>query len=290
MKLNIVRSSILDFPRKTLPQDLWVYEDPEDLPKMKPELREFILEEAEKAADEFGVDIEEVRIYGGAASYQWAPGTDLDVSVTIKWPDDTTEEDVVDLQAKFKGMEEKDYKGYPLHLFLKNPLEKTETADAVYNITDDEWILPPLILPQGFDPDEYFAPMIRVAERKAKKFDELIGTLRRSWRSLKKASEAREQARDTEEVEERIEVEKKIVKETIEKLSCEFIKVRESRTELHEKLNERMRQDVNVGRFERFQEPEIIWKYLDRAGYNDYLWKLYKLESQGELDDILSQY
>ena len=290
MTITFVRSSILDFPRKTLPKDLWVYDDPNDLPQMKDDVREFILNKAEEAATTFDLKIDEVRIYGGAASYQWAPGTDLDVSVTIDWQGDETQEDVTDLQGKFKALEEIDYKGYPLHLFLKDPVEKAETADAVYNITDDEWILPPLVLPQGFDPDEYFAPMIRVAENKAKKFDALIGELRRSWRLLLKSSGAKEVAREPEEVEERIAAEKDNVKRVIEKLAKEFIKVRENRTELHQKLNERMRQDVNIGRFERFQEPEIIWKYLDRAGYNDYLWKLYKLVSEDHLDDILAKY
>jgi len=286
----MVSSSILDFPRKTLPADLWVYEDPKDLPKMKPDLRDFILQKAEEAAAAFDIEIEEVRIYGGAASYQWAPGTDLDVSVTIKWDDDISPEDVTALQAEFKELEEVDYKGYPLHLYLKDPSESTETADAVYNITSDEWILPPLILPQGFDPDEYFGPMIRVAENKAKKFDQTIGELRRSWYSLKKASEAKSQARDSSEVAKRIEEEKKKVKSLIEKLAKDFIDVRENRTKLHEKLNTRMRQDIEVGRFERFQEPEIIWKYLDRAGYNDYLWKMYKLVNDDLLDEILSKY
>lgn len=287
--MNIVRSSILDFPRKTLPPDIWVYDDPKDLPRMKPEVRELILETAEEAAEANGLEIDEVRIYGGAASYQWAPGTDLDVSVTVCWGDETPEE-ITALQAKFKGLKEIDYKGYPLHLFLKDPTEKGETADAVYNITDDEWLLPPLVLPQGFDPDEYFAPMIRVAENKAKKFDALIGELRRSWRSLVKASEAKKDAREPVEVEERIVAEKANVKRVIEKLAKEFIRVRESRTELHQKLAERMRQDTNIGRFERFQEPEIIWKYLDRAGYNDYLWRLYKLVSEDRLEGFLAKY
>lgn len=282
-------SSILDFPRKTLPQDLWTYETKEDLPKLKPDLRNFILQNAKKAAGIAGKELIEVRLIGGSASYQWSPGTDIDVQIYVKWPKDVREDEVLDLRREVYKMK-LDYKDYPMTFFLKGPEELPNSAEAEYDVTDDEWNLPPLILPKGFDPDDYFAPFIRVAENRAKKFDALIGELRRAWYALKKASVAKENARDLDVVEENVEEIKKTIKSIVEKIHTSFQRVKQNRRDLHDKLRVKMGQDINIGRFERFQEPEIIWKYLDRAGYIDYLSQISGIVNDEMLDDILSKY
>ena len=286
-----VYSSILDFPRKTLPKKLWIYDSPEDLPKLNPTLRALILDTAKDYLYRYHLELDEARLYGGAASYQWSPGSDIDVSLYANgWPQDVTPEEIEKTQSQFKDIKIP-YEGYEIHYYLKEPGEKVlEVADAVYDIIDDEWVLPPLVLPKGFDPDEFFAPLIKEAEKKAGKFDLKIGELRRSWSTLKKASEAKGHARDAQEVEDRIAEEKANIKRLTKELAKAFIKVREARYAMHDELREKMQKDIEIGRFERFQEPEIVWKYLDRAGYNDFLWKLYKIDGSGELDRILAKY
>jgi hypothetical protein len=107
---------------------------------------------------------------------------------------------------------------------------------------------------------------------------------------MSKASEAKEDAVEPELVQQRIEKEKETIREIVKWLSDTFIKIREARYAMHDRLREKMQQDVEVGRYERFQEPEIIWKYLDRAGYNDFLHKVNKLHSGNGLEKILITY
>lgn len=281
--------SILDFPRKTLPKDLWDYENKEDLPKLKPAVRSLILKHAKKAAASVDLPIIEVRLLGGSASYQWSPGTDIDVLLYVKWPKGVSEDKVLDLRRDVYKTE-LEYEGYPITFYLKGPEELPNATDAEYDITDDEWTLPPLILPQGFDPDVYFAPLIKVAENRARKFDTMIGELRRAWLRLKKDSQAKKTARDLSIVEKSVEEDKKIVKELIEKIARSFHTVKQNRRDMYDKLRARLAQDVEIGRFERFQEPEIVWKYLERSGYGDYLYKIYEIVEEDLLDDILAKY
>ena len=289
MQYKIITSSILDFPRKTLPKDLWVYDNPNELPKLKLDLRDLILNHSKKAAESIGLKFEDARLIGGSASYQWSPGTDIDVQIYVDWPDDISDEEVLALRRKVYKTK-LNYQGYPITFFIKGTEELPNAAEAEYDIDDNEWTLPPLILPKGFDPDEYFAPLIRVADNRAKKFDEMIGGLRRAWYALKKSSLAKQNARDVDVVENKVEKDKKTVKGLVEKISKNFDKVKESRRKLHDQLRDRLAQDTNIGRFERFQEPEIVWKYLDRAGYIDYLGQINKIVKDEMLDDILAKY
>ena len=289
MQSKIITSSILDFPRKTLPKDLWVYDNPNELPKLKLDLRDLILNHSKKAAESIGLKFEDARLIGGSASYQWSPGTDIDVQIYVDWPDDISDEEVLALRRKVYKTK-LNYQGYPITFFIKGTEELPNAAEAEYDIDDNEWTLPPLILPKGFDPDEYFAPLIRVADNRAKKFDEMIGGLRRAWYALKKFSLAKQNARDVDVVENKVEKDKKTVKGLVEKISKNFDKVKESRRKLHDQLRDRLAQDTNIGRFERFQEPEIVWKYLDRAGYIDYLGQINKIVKDEMLDDILAKY
>jgi hypothetical protein len=294
-KIKKATASILDFPRKTLSEDLWRYSTMENkhenLPKLKPDLRLVILNNIDKYLNVLKLNLLHTNLYGGAASYQWSPGSDIDVSVYADgWPENISKEAIEKYQAFFKNVEIP-YNGFTIHLFLKPPLEEDiEVADAVYDILEDEWILPPLILPHDFDPDEYFKPFINAAEDKAKRLDKDIGILKRSWKLLEKSSEALPMAEEPEIVKDRIEKEKITIKALIEKLANSYLAIRKKRYALHDKLREKLKEDNTLDRFERFQEPEIIWKYLDRAGYTEFLHKLYTIEKDNQVDTVLDKY
>jgi len=289
-----VIASILDFPRKTLSEDIWQYrtqDKADELPQLKSSLKSLILSMAKLYLSKVDLELLGSNLYGGAASYQWAEGSDIDVSLyASNWPVDISKEQVETYQAYFKKIEIP-FRCFTIHFFLKDPGEKNlEIADAVYDIINDEWILPPLILPKHFDPDNYFKPFLVAAEEKAKKFDTQIGLLQRSWSIMSKASKAKEDAIEPDVVQQRIDTEKESIRNVVKWLSDSFIKIRDNRYAMHDKLREKMQQDVEIGRYERFQEPEIIWKYLDRSGYNDFLHKVYKLHSTNTLEKILDTY
>jgi len=284
-------SGILDFPRKTLPKELWDYSDKESLPSLNKNLKNKILSEVKTNLSQFQLKLVGCMLYGGSATYQYTNESDIDCSIYTEW-DEKTIEEYNDLQEYFKTIEIK-FGKHPIHLFLKSPEESVdymEISDAVYDILNDEWVLPPLIMPKGFDPDKYFKPLIREAERKAKKFDTLIGDLIRSWSIMKKADEAKTDAREPEIVEERVNKEKESIRNISKKLADGFLLVRDRRYALHSKLRKKISEDKKIDRFERFQEPEIVWKYLDRSGYNKFLWTIYKAVDSGALEKALARY
>lgn len=294
MSLKKINASILDFPRKTLSEDIWVYstnDKKNELPRLSSQLRFLILRSIEKNLRSLNLSLQHSNIYGGAASYQWSENSDIDVSVYASgWPANITSQQVEKHQEFFKKIEIP-YMGFKIHLFLKPPnSEDVEVADAVYDIINDEWVLPPLLLPEGFDPDIYFKPFIGAAEAKAKKLDLDIGKLQRSWKSLEKASGAIRDAEDPSMVKDRIEKEKNIIRVLTDRLATSFLVLRNSRYALHDKLKQKLLEDKTLGRFERFQQPEIVWKYLDRAGYLDFLHTLYKIKEDNRLEKILAKY
>jgi len=289
---KISLAGVLDFPRKELSKDVWRYDqDPaNELPRLKPDLRSLILMIADKYLQSVGLSLAGSNLYGGSASYQWSPFADIDVSLyATGWPENITKEEIEKRQEFFKQVEA-EYYGMEIHFFLKPPHDKNiEVSDAVYDIVNDEWVLPPLILPKKFNPEEYFKPFIKVAENKAKKIDLEVGKMRRSWKTLKKAYVALDTAEYPEIIQDQIEKEKNIIRNIVQRLAAAFMSIRNRRYALHDKLKEKIANGEDVKGLERFQEPEIVWKYLDLIGYNDVLHKLYKINEKNLLTSMFNK-
>ena len=284
--LSSVTAGLLDFPRKILPPEVWLYDD-KPLPRLQPKLRAEILKEARYRLKKFGAKLVGIMLYGGAATYQYHRGADIDCSCYIDW--DTFEGDEEILMEAFKDVEIP-WDGYVIHLFVKpsDQQEQVEVADASYDVMRDRWKLPPLILPKDFDPEIYFKPMIEMAEAKAEEIDEMMGKVSRQWAILKKALEAQKEGpRDPEVIDDRIEIQKLSVKQAIDRLVEEFAEVWVGRRRMHDELRKKFVLDSNVGRYERFQPAEVTWKYLDQAGYCEFLKLLSKAHEAGTIDKLL---
>jgi hypothetical protein len=282
-----VQAGILDFPRKTLPEVVWLYQDDQPLPRLRPELRSLILSEARRRLASFGADLVGATIYGDAASYQYHEGADIDVALYIDWNTFKGSHEI--LEEAFKTIEIP-WKGFKLHLFVKPPTQKEqiEVSDAVYDVYHDDWILPPFVLPGDFDPDLFFKPMIELAEKKAQAIDIQMGIVAREWAKLKKALEAqKEDARDPIAVGRRIEIQKTVIHDEVQKLVEMFVAIWDGRLKLHDELRTRYVHNKDIDRYERFQFPEIVWKYLDEAGYVEFLKVLTKATKKGVIDSLL---
>ena len=282
-----VTAGILDFPRKKLPSSVWLYEDDEPLPRLQPKLRSTILKEARYRLSRLGAKLIGAMLYGGAATFQYHEGADIDCSLYIDWDDFQGDEELLD--SAFKSVEIP-WEGFVIHLFVKpsNQEEQIEVADASYNVLKDEWALPPLILPNDFDPNIYFAPMIEIAEKKAEKIDKMMGRVTREWAKLKTAVQAREEGpRDPEAVEKRITLQKTILRQEIDRLVETFAAIWVGRKRMHDALRKKFVDQTHVDRFIRFQPAEVTWKYLDESGYVEYLKLLAKADESGVLDKLL---
>jgi hypothetical protein len=286
-KKQSLTAGLLDFPRVKLPAEVWLYEDDQPLPRLQPKLRAEILKEARYRLSEFGAKLVGCMLYGGSATYQYHKGGDIDCSLYIDWEKFQGDEEL--LQDAFKSVEIP-WGDYVLHLFVKpsTQQEQVEVADSTYDVLHDRWKLQPLILPQDFDPEIYFKPLIEIAEKKAEEIDILMGKVTREWAILKKALEARvEGPRDPETVDEAIETQKLLVKQEIDKLVAEFAEVWVGRRRMHDAMRKQFVLNREVGRFERFQPAEVTWKYLDQAGYCEFLKLLSKAHEAGTIDELI---
>lgn len=275
------KASILDLPNRTLSPDLWDH-TPGQLPRLKPDLRSTILKTACSKLGELGMpDPYAVHLYGGAASYQWHHGSDIDVSVYSEWKEGSLPHQEEFIKT-FKQVEIP-YGDYVVHLYLKPPEqhEPYEVADSYYDIIHDSWVVTPLELPENFDPEKAFAPLIAAAEKKAERFDLALGLLRRSIRNYKKTREQLDTSRDREVAENRLLELRTSILKLMKSLVSEYEILRKNREVLHTQL--RLKPEK---RESRFAEAEIVWKYLDRYGYNDvlHLIKSYLDSSKFEVD------
>ena len=272
-------SSILDFPRKKLPSIIWDYPKEGELPILNPEFRKMVLEKADFYTKQANIPFPyAIDVYGGAASYQWSPGADIDLSLYIKWPDNITVKDSTIIQDFFKEVAEP-WKGSPVHFFLKSPNEKEpiEVADSYYEIIEDKWVLPPLVLPPHFDPDEYFKPFLETSEKVAQDLDLKIGSLMRDVKYLKKLKDMPEnEIRDQDLVDQKMTDLAKSIHSQIGVLADKYDTLRKKRDLLYNTLRKKLQDSGEIGRMARYQEPEIVWKYLDRGGYLDLLYGLKK--------------
>lgn len=283
-----VTAGLLDFPRKKLPEAVWDYSEGEPLPRLRPDLRAVILGEARRRTASFGAEMIGCNLYGGAATYQYHAGADIDCSIYIDW--ETFDGDYEIMEQAFKTVEI-EWEGFKLHLFVKPPdqPEQMEVADAVYDVLNDEWRLPPLVLPGGFDPEIFFQPILEMAEKKARQIDQQMGIVGREWEKLKKAIEAdAEGPREPDVVSKRIEIQKGLVKDEVDKLVKNFLRVWDGRLKLHDQLRKHYVNNKDIDQLSRFQFPEVCWKYLDQAGYVDFLKVLTKAHQHGVIDTLLS--
>ena len=284
-----IQAGLLDFPREKLPEDIWLYEPDKPFPRLQPKLRSTILSEARHRLAKFGARLIGTTLYGGAATHQYHKGGDIDVALYIDWDDFKGDPEM--LEQVFKQVEIP-WGDYVLHLFVKpkTQQEQVEVADAYYDVMADEWRLPPYVYPKGWDPEVFFAPMIEMAEQKAEDLDVQMGRIAREWAKLKKAVEAKRQdPADPDAVEERISIQRNVIHDLVEKLVHDFLVVWDARLKMHYDLRKRYVQKDEVDRFERFQPAEVVWKYLDQAGYVEYLKVLTKAFNSGTIDQLLDQ-
>jgi predicted nucleotidyltransferase len=267
-----VDNSILDDPQKNLNPELWVDIESSELPRLNDKLRNQIISFAKRKAEEVGVRIKYLLMFGGSASYQYTDKSDIDCVIYAK---SVKQEEYEALRKHFKD-ETSNFGEHVITLYLKPQTDRPlEISDAVYDVLNNSWIVPPLVLPQHFDPDVFFAPLIKEAERRARSFDLKFAKLLRLQADI---SDKKNALKLNPQDPVRIKRDIKDLKDDqillIEDLVDQFHMIHEQRHELHRKLEQKVLQGETLSRFARFQSPEILWKYLDKHHYLDSLKKL----------------
>jgi len=295
-----VKGSLLDLPKNQLEPNIWIAEE-DELPTLRPDLKHLIVRSWEHGVRSvLGTSaspwVKRVIFLGGSASYQWRTESDIDVNIAVNFDsfrrlyprftdDDMAQKFLIQIAIKINksGVF---WLHHPINYYIQEPGVAKPVTDAAYDVLEDCWMIPPLVLPEDFDPKVYFKPYLQVAQSWMDKFDATIMDLRRATIDFKKNVEQRQDpylAQDRELLETRY---KDICDEVtlhLRRLLMWFEDLRDRRNELYERL----RQQEDYKPYARFQEPEVVYKYLEKYGYLDFL-KALKGVFPEELPDCLS--
>ena len=189
-------------PHDTLSVKLWEDE------KLKPEIREQLLEIADVFVDYLGIDIDVVDITftGSYANYNYTPYSDIDLHIIVDTMSINDDVDLVEefLKAKRQYWNERHdirVQNIEVELYAQDSKEKHESS-GVYSIKNDDWIVKPSKFKDRFDQKniarkvKYFKKKISMEIENAKEkkdidgLDRLIKKIRDMRKSgLEKAGE-----------------------------------------------------------------------------------------------------
>lgn len=266
LKIQPTWSGILDKPKSELNPEFF-----KPSGKLQEDFRGFVLQKIQNAKEEYGLEVRAALFYGGSASYQWSKESDIDISLYVNWEGDLSEYEK--LQDDFKSQEYQ-YKGYPLHLFLK-PLdqkEPIEVSEAVYSIINDEWVVEPLRFPTDFDPYTLFAKELKDSEILLQNYQSILSHLENSINSYV------ERPDDTLKLE---------IIRLIHQVYTSFIRLRKDRDALHEDLRVKVLKGEALKPLDRFKPAELNWKYLDKHHVLGTMKEIFLLVKEHKIPEFL---
>ena len=187
LKVESVKESIIDIPRKNYAKDVFDDHDKEK-PKVKDKIKKLVSKQLKLFNDKFAPVIK-YGLIGSILTKRYREDADLDINILFDVPEDKREETLETLRKSLKDYNGKNIPGtkHPVNYYvIVDPAvfkKQNKMADGVFNIEKDEWIKKPKDL--GFDPEVY----LKDFQKKVKELDVVRGELKRDlidYKELKK--------------------------------------------------------------------------------------------------------
>jgi len=125
--------------------------------KMWPDVRERLLEIAEDFIEglDVDIDIEDMRLTGSLANYNWSPYSDVDLHIVADFSkiDEDTQlvKSFLDAaRARWNSLHAIDIHGFEVEIYMEN-VGDVHYSSGLYSVLDDQWIAEPF--PQDIDID-----------------------------------------------------------------------------------------------------------------------------------------
>ena len=140
---NIISSF---FVKDSLNSEIWDDHDNIEESKMKPEIREGLLEIANEFVEFLGFDIfvQDVTMTGSLANFNWSDYSDIDLHIIYDFKESGEQEELFkDLfnlkKTVFNSQHDITVKGYEVELYVQD-MNEPHMSTGVYSVLYDEWL------------------------------------------------------------------------------------------------------------------------------------------------------
>lgn len=172
-------------------------QDSDENYKMKPEIRNKLIEISDQFIDFWGVDffIHDITLTGSLANYNWSEYSDVDLHILVDVTELGESKVLIDIvkgffdAKKIVWNEKHDIKikGFDVELYAQD-INEPHVSSGIYSVLNDEWVIKPSMKKEDIDTQK----ILDKGEFFAKQIDKLIG----SYKENKDISKEEESLRD----------------------------------------------------------------------------------------------
>lgn len=110
--------------------------------KMKPEIRDGLLEIAKHFEEFIGVElsVEDITISGSNAAFSYTPTSDIDLHIVVKVPDEVAYKELLDAKKNvYNTQHDIKVKGIDVELYAQDVKEEHHSL-GIYSVLNDDWV------------------------------------------------------------------------------------------------------------------------------------------------------
>lgn len=291
---TLLQESLIDFARPGLSPHVWTFEGGEY--RLSPAASKKILSVLKQVPKNFVLGIAaEMRIVGSITTNLYVDGTDVDLHVIPKNPEEWSEDDVNDVRVWFEQNRDSigGYIGtHPLEVHIQTNPNQDLLSEGAYNVKTHRWLKGPKVFPEDYNPYEDFSDIANEIRGSAEDADLLLGELKRDvidYDTIKSAiskMSAVQRKRFLTTLQGKLnEIEKDVEKLVV--MKKEWVNARRSSSQ--PTTPEQALKDVEMAK--NWRDSNAVFKFLTRYRYLKIikdLGELIKGDDDLEADDVIT--
>jgi predicted nucleotidyltransferase len=280
-------ASVIDQPRKTLSP--WIWDASVNPPKIKDEIRKTILDDLYSALEFKLIEpkkwISEVTLTGSSVTNQYLEDTDIDVNVSVNYDLFRALHSFLEFKSDLETrtyirnivykLNKKIISGSHLIRYFVIGKDRRLESDFVFDLLKDEWIKPPVLVSLDFHPDDVFKEQKIAAIEMVNSISKIYTNIKIRIEDFRRCQQSINRDFSKEEVT------KDKIREMILILQQAEDDIKDCRIKSFNLKSDSLAYNFSNS----WQENNVIFKYVEKYGYNKPLTKL-----TSELSDVDKQF